>query len=88
MTAFICRTERLIYKQSVSQGLVLRGARLEFIFYIRELSAFLGVVAFGNLLDRRRLGRRSLSVEDVHVKDNILAKSYPIKLKTDWRICD
>ena len=64
------------------------GARLEFIFYIRELSAFLGVVAFGNLLERRTLGRRSLSVEDVHVKDNILAKSYPIEVTRDWRICD
>ena len=64
------------------------GTRLEFIFDIRELSAFLDVVAFGNLLERRTLGRRSLSVEDVHVKDNILAKSYPIKLTRDWRICD
>ena len=64
------------------------GARLEFIIYVRELSAFLGVVAFGNLIERRTLGRRSLSVEDVHVKDNILAKSYPIKLTIDWRICD
>ena len=50
--------------------------------------AFLGVVAFGNLLKRRTLRRRSLCVEDVHVKDNILAKSYPIKLTIDWRICD
>ena len=45
------------------------------------------MVAFGNLLERT-LGQGSLSVEDVHVKDNILAKSYPIKLKIDWRICD
>ena len=50
---------------------------------IRELSAFIGVVAFGNLLERRILERRSLSVEDVNVSDNILVKSYPIKLPID-----
>ena len=63
-------------------------ARLEYIFYIWELSAFLEVFVFGNLLERRTLGRRSLSVEDVHVKDNILAKFYPTKVTRDWRICD
>ena len=63
------------------------GGQARIDFYIRELFA---VVAFGNLLERRTLGRRSLSVEDVHVKDNILAKSYrnPIKLTRGWRICD
>ena len=64
------------------------GGEARIYFYIRELSAFLGVVAFGNLLERRTLGRRSLSFEDVHVKDNILAKSYSIKLTIYWRICD
>ena len=64
------------------------GAGLKFICNIRRLSTFVGMVAFENLLERRTLGRRSLSAEDVHVKDNILAKSYPITLTRDWRICD
>ena len=70
------------HRETVHQPrLGIVGARLEFIFYILELSAFLGVVVFGNLVGRRTLGRRSLSVD-------ILAKSYPIKLTIDWRICD
>ncbi len=67
--------------------LMFCGGEARIYFYIREHFAFLGVLAFGNLLERRTLGRRPLSVEDVHVKDNILAKSYPITLTIDWRIC-